>query len=69
MDGNKKEKGGLTMAGQKEILKVNNINIRCSETDMKDLEYLCRRREMSKTEMILYLIRREADKYRDFDQK
>lgn len=51
-----------------DILKVTNINIRCTETDMADLEYLCKRREMTKTDMVLYLIRREADKYRDFDK-
>lgn len=56
------------MAGQKEIIKVNNINIRVSDADMQDLDFLCKRREMTKTDMILYLIRREADKYRDYDR-
>lgn len=52
-----------------DILKVNNINIRCTDSDLADLDYLCKKRDMNKTDMVLYLIRREADKYRDYDQK
>ena len=57
------------MAGTKELNKVNNIMIRASDKDVKDLEYICKYREMSKSEMILYLIRREADRQRDIEMR
>lgn len=55
------------MAGEREINKTNYLNIRISDSDLKDLQYLCKHRELSKTEMVVYLIRREADKIRDLD--
>ena len=57
------------MAGSREINKVINLNIRISEKDMSDLEYIAKNREMSKSEMVLYLIRREADKVKDFENR
>lgn len=57
------------MAGERAINKVNYLNIRISDSDLEDLLYLCNRRDMSKTEAVLYLIRREADKYRDLESK
>lgn len=57
------------MAGAKDFNKINNLHIRISDSDVIDLEYICREREMTKSEMVVYLIRREADKYRDRDQK
>lgn len=53
------------MAGDRQINKVSNLNIRISERDMADLEFIAKDREMSKSEMVLYLIRREADKVKD----
>lgn len=53
------------MAGERAINKVNYLNIRISDADLEDILYLCDVRQMSKTEVVLYLIRREADKYRD----
>ena len=54
------------MAGEREINKVRNLNIRVSDKDMSDLEYICKYRELSKTDAVLYLIRKEADKVRDY---
>lgn len=55
------------MAGTREQNKTCNLNIRISERDMSDLEYLTRWREMNKTEMVIYLIRREADRVRQME--
>lgn len=55
------------MAGDRDIHKVTNLNIRISERDMADLEYIAKEREMSKSEMVLYLIRREYDKIKDLE--
>lgn len=57
------------MADTKEHTKSKNIIIRAYEKDIKDLEYICKYREMSKSEMILYLIRREADRQRDIENR
>lgn len=57
------------MAGTRDIIKVNNLNIRISDADMRDLEYLCSKREMNKTDMVVYLIRREADRFREKEEK
>lgn len=57
------------MAGERAINKVNYLNIRISDSDINDLMFLCKNRDMSKTEMVLYLIRREADKIRDLENQ
>lgn len=57
------------MAGEKNFNKINNLHIRISDSDIIDLEYICREREMTKSDMVTYLIRREADKYRDRKEK
>lgn len=57
------------MAGAKDFNKINNLHIRISDSDIIDLEYICRERDMTKSEMIVYLIRREADKVRDRSEK
>lgn len=57
------------MAGDRDFNKINNLHIRISDSDIFDLEYICRERDMTKSEMIVYLIRREADKIRDRQEK
>ena len=50
-------------------VKVNSFQVRLTDRDKKDLDYLCKYREMNKSEMVVYLIRREADKLRDYENR
>lgn len=50
-------------------VKVNGFQVRLTDRDKKDLDYLCQYREMNKSEMVVYLIRREADKLRDYESR
>lgn len=51
------------------LVKVNSFQVRLTDRDKKDLEYLCKFREMNKSEMVVYLIRREADRLREYESR
>lgn len=46
-------------------MKTTNLIIRISEKDKEDIKRMCEERQMTMSEFVTYLIRREADKTLD----